>query len=275
MKPTFVGIGGHKCGSTWLSECMREHPEVFVSDPKEIGYYTAYNHRGIDWYMKHFKESVGYKAVGEFSSTYLYGDAIADMIYNDLGKVKIVCAVRPPRERFISHLKQLIRKGLVEEEDLPKNDEALEGSNFMTNNPRLLNYGLYFKCLGEFLRVFGRENVLILNQNDFLTHPDLIIKKLYGFLSVDTDFQPSILNKKVSKGIIPRFSILEKMRIRIYDYLFHNYPSAITFIKRNGISELYRKFNGKRDSFYLGRKSKDDLDAFYYEDWTLTKTLIY
>ena len=35
-KPNFLGVGGVKCGSTWLAECLRDHPQFFLSSPKEL-----------------------------------------------------------------------------------------------------------------------------------------------------------------------------------------------------------------------------------------------
>lgn len=39
-KPTFFIIGAPKCGTTALSEYLREHPNVFVSIPKEPHYFA-------------------------------------------------------------------------------------------------------------------------------------------------------------------------------------------------------------------------------------------
>jgi hypothetical protein len=39
--PTFLGIGAPKCGTTWLAECLREHPQVFVPEVKEVVYFSS------------------------------------------------------------------------------------------------------------------------------------------------------------------------------------------------------------------------------------------
>ena len=36
--PTFVGIGSMRCGSTWLYEVLRSHPDVRLSDAKELDF---------------------------------------------------------------------------------------------------------------------------------------------------------------------------------------------------------------------------------------------
>src|SRR5687767_11173390 len=107
--PTFVGIGGMKCATTWLSECLRYHPEIFMSTPKEIHFFGSESNwdKGVDWYLEHFRGSEGYKAVGEFSPSYLPRPITAEQIRNTLGPVKILTTLRSPITRFISHYKQL------------------------------------------------------------------------------------------------------------------------------------------------------------------------
>ena len=73
-KPTFVGVGGMKCASTWVSECLREHPQVLLSKPKETAYFLT--RTGIDDYLRFFEGHPGqrYAAVGEFTPP-LFGRA--------------------------------------------------------------------------------------------------------------------------------------------------------------------------------------------------------
>ncbi|MEK7795603.1 MAG: sulfotransferase, partial [Candidatus Hydrogenedentota bacterium] len=39
-RPNFIIVGAPKCGTTALSEYLRAHPNVFVSDPKEPHYFA-------------------------------------------------------------------------------------------------------------------------------------------------------------------------------------------------------------------------------------------
>ena len=64
IKPNFIGIGAMKCATTWISECLRYHPEIYMSSPKEIHFFSAYYDKGLDWYLNHFQESKAYKAIG-------------------------------------------------------------------------------------------------------------------------------------------------------------------------------------------------------------------
>lgn len=39
-RPDFYGIGAEKCGTTWLWQMFRDHPEIGVSLPKELRYFA-------------------------------------------------------------------------------------------------------------------------------------------------------------------------------------------------------------------------------------------
>ena len=51
MLPSFIGIGAQRCGTTWLYESLAAHPEVYVSRPKELYFFTKNYMRGLDWYQ--------------------------------------------------------------------------------------------------------------------------------------------------------------------------------------------------------------------------------
>src|SRR5687767_9665111 len=110
QKPNFVGVGAQKCATTWLSVCLRRHPEVFMSVPKEIRFFDADENwaKGVDWYLDHFNNSQNYKARGEFSPSYLSHPVSAERIKSVLGTVKILVSLRNPATRFISHYKHLM-----------------------------------------------------------------------------------------------------------------------------------------------------------------------
>ena len=71
MKPTFIGLGGQKCASSWLYMIFSDHPDAFVSSPKELNFFSAFYDRGAQWYESHFTDAVGRQAVGEISPSYL------------------------------------------------------------------------------------------------------------------------------------------------------------------------------------------------------------
>lgn len=284
FKITFIGIGAPKCATTWISECLREHPDVYMSIRKETHFFTDNYSKGMQWYASNFTEAQKYLAVGEFSTSYLYESSIAKEINYLFGNIKILVAIRNPVDRFLSHYKYYLRSG-----QLPPEYKLLDKNNFdsaVKKFPDLIRDGYYFKYLKPYLDTFGKNNIYILIQEDIENNPGIEVKNLYKFLEVNTEFIPTIVNKKVSKSIVPKLFWLEKSRQKVFWMLMQfELPQIINFIKKIGLSELYRKFNSEsreqmsieEDIFYtvssLYRKDISELSCFIgrnlTEEWKL------
>lgn len=70
MLPNFLIIGAHKAATSWLARCLGEHPDVFMSERKEL-YFFTHIEKGLDWYKAHFNTWSGEAAVGEATPGYI------------------------------------------------------------------------------------------------------------------------------------------------------------------------------------------------------------
>src|SRR3954447_530769 len=72
MLPNFVIIGTMKGGTTSLYHYLRHHPQVFMTETKELHYFVADKNlsRGLDWYERNFAGAGDAVAVGEASPDY-------------------------------------------------------------------------------------------------------------------------------------------------------------------------------------------------------------
>src|SRR5438046_4720334 len=59
--PTFVGIGSMRCGSTWLYEVLKCHPDIRMSDCKEMSFFFMRQmlQHDLGWYEAHFEPEDG------------------------------------------------------------------------------------------------------------------------------------------------------------------------------------------------------------------------
>jgi len=39
FKPDFIGVGMAKCGSTWVTQILQEHPDIFIPEKKELNFF--------------------------------------------------------------------------------------------------------------------------------------------------------------------------------------------------------------------------------------------
>lgn len=207
----FVGIGGQKSATDWVSECLGEHPEIYFSRPREIHFFSDYDphllsvenfryNRGLSWYKKHFSHyERGLK--GEFTPTYMYSKKTAERIKKHFPEVKIIVSLRDPVERAFSQYIFDKRIGLIKnisfEEAVRKHDSYLEK-------------GLYYKYLSYYYKLFARKQILVFLVDDIKTDPKKVIKACYEFLGLrDTDFTPGCLHKKsnaAKQTIFPAFN---------------------------------------------------------------------
>jgi len=262
-KPNFLGIGGVKCGSTWLSECLRDHPQIFLSSPKELNYFgKKCKDTPLEWYLSNFEGSEGFKAVGEFSPGYLMRPSACERIRHELGRIKTIVILRNPARQFVSHFKMDLRSGRFSEID--RLDMNALG-HIAAEKEALLTHGKCHDNLKKCFGLFGEENVFVLINEEARKNPKEAIESVYDYLGVDREFVPYSLTRTVSPGIIPRYQFLETFRRGTYRYLAQRNPAAINRIKKIGIAELYRKLNNKGD-ITVSKEVFEYLSDYYRED---------
>ena len=126
MLPNFIIVGAPKAGTTSLYHYLSEHPQVFMSDPKEVNffskeeieaqglYYQDFKAKDLNSYEKLFNEGIGKKAVGEGSVSYLFYPDTPAKIKASIPEVKIIILLRNPVERGYSHYLMDYRMGLTD-----------------------------------------------------------------------------------------------------------------------------------------------------------------
>jgi len=118
-KPNFFIIGVGKCGTTAMSEYLREHPAVFFSTPKEPHFFNTDSNKQKkasswseeDYLQNCFAGSGGYQAVGEGSPSYLRSEVAVSRILEFNPQAKFIVMVRDHISLFESHYWQHIKRG--------------------------------------------------------------------------------------------------------------------------------------------------------------------
>ena len=52
--PNFIIIGAAKSATTTLTTILPQHPDIFISKPKEPKFFGRYYKKGWDWYASRF-----------------------------------------------------------------------------------------------------------------------------------------------------------------------------------------------------------------------------
>jgi len=188
----FVGIGAAKAGTTWLAACLSEHPQVCLSEPKELNFYcekhtwpttpTNYS-KGEEWLKAHFKHYNAGQIRGEFSVCYLIDSKSPSLLHNHYPNIKILVSLRNPTDGLYSFYYSVSKRYAV-----PASFEL-----FLEEYPEFIDYGCYYENLMGYLNYFPKENIHIILYDDILKNPRSVLSDVFSFLGVAQDFSPQTL----------------------------------------------------------------------------------
>lgn len=198
--PDFLFIGGARCASTWLHECLSEHPGTCVPRrPKELNFFNRDENyaRGTDWYADFWEHREAGQIRGEVTPTYLCHTDSPKRIYETCPDVKFIACLRNPIDRTYSAYRGHILAGRIDPGITVK-----EASSRLTfdNQSSLIDHSFYHQHLTRYFDLFPRERFLIYLYNDVSNDPSGVIRRVFEFLHVDPDFMPSTLTEKVNTG---------------------------------------------------------------------------
>ena len=240
--PNFLIVGAQKCGTSSLYAILKKHPEVNMSDIKEINFFS-FDHKfskGLSYYSNYFKTpAANHKITGEASPGYMNTPGITEKIYQNLPEVKIVIILRDPIKRGYSqywdnrrHLKEHLSEDEIIQEYL--------STEYDTNSKGYFSRGVYIKYIKEYLKFFKRDKIHIMIFEDLIKNPKKELSQLYDFLDIDKSSPLLKLPKPSNSSTI--------WLNPIYNFLLKN-PN---FTKRI--------HNRERRLFFVGKKK-----AFKYE----------
>ena len=167
MLPNFIIAGAPKAGTTSLYHYLSEHPEVFMSDPKEVNffskeeidaqglYYDIFKAGNISEYKKLFINANGKKAVGEASVSYLYYQEVPQKIKRIIPDAKIIIALRSPVERAFSHYLMDLRLGYIELSFEDVVYKRVEHKYLNLYYQQYVELGFYFEQVRRYIKCFG------------------------------------------------------------------------------------------------------------------------
>jgi len=192
----FVVIGAQKSGTTWLFECLDEHPEIYVPAEKELHYFCheddcrfSTKHEGLGWYDARFKRSQPCKVSGELTTDYMYYKYVVDDLFQFNSECKIVALLRNPVDRAYSAYWMWRRHN----RSIPKFEDMIRSS---TNS--LVGRGYYYQQLKPYFETFGADRVKVFILEEIKQNPAVFIAEIFGHLGVESGFKPKALHKLVA-----------------------------------------------------------------------------
>lgn len=176
----FLGIGAQKCGTTWLYEHLRGHPEVRFPAGKEVHFWNLRRKLGIEWWLSLFPEAAGIQQ-GEITPAYAFLDPEVIASVNAAApSIKLFYVVRNPMARaWSSALMALGRAELAIDE---VSDQWFV-DHFKSRGSR--QRGNYSRCIRNWLAVFPPENLHVMVLEDMRDNPKAALVRLAEHIGVD------------------------------------------------------------------------------------------
>ncbi len=229
MKPTFIVIGAARSGTTSLHKYLEAHPEISMSEIKEINYFSnqRFWKNGHEWYFNHFKKS-NTKVIGEASTSYSAAPLINHVpqrIYDCLGDIKLIYLLRDPIERLLSHYMHYVQRG-----------ERETTIDELINNGKehdILTQGKYSYQIEEYLKYFPRSSIHLITIDDLKNRAEPTVSSIYKFLGVDDTFLNTDINTHHNKNSkVTKKTALGKVILNMYHKHIEQRPFPYTFKKQ-------------------------------------------
>ena len=288
-KPNFFILGGPKCGTTALSEYLREHPDIFFSKDKEPYFFnddfvgkeklvgvTAFRDEK-EYLEKEFNGFADYKVVGEGTPMYLFSRTAVPNILKFNPEAKFIVMVRNPVEMAHSLHAQILM-GLTEdvadfETAWRLQEDRLNGRNLPNycKVPQILQYGEICKLGEQLERLYDnvpKERVLVILYDDFCSDTRREYIKVLEFLGVDyggrKNFEFINVSKKVSNPAVHKLVVLvTRMKKKL------GIDRSLGLAKR-----LFRFYGREEKRVPLSEDFKNELRKYFMEDVALLSLLI-
>jgi hypothetical protein len=198
--PSVVIVGAQKAGTTQLYAYLLNHPRMFHASRKEVSYFSKHAKRSVGWYRSHFPLSRRVAAVRghtlDASPSYLPTPAALWRMREVLPQARIIVVLRDPVARAFSHYQHYKTRGVETRsfeqavaDELRQNDFPPRlGRPLRPDSPPMLGYvgrGYYALQLELLLKLYGRDQVLILDSAELFSDTNVACQQVFAFLAIE------------------------------------------------------------------------------------------
>jgi len=248
IKPNLFIVGQPRTGTHALHDLLNQHPQIYMSSPKEPVYFAKGLHKESDLfhkkqkyfhfraekkYLKLFKKCSKERFVGESTSIYLLSKEAAAQIQRFNPDAKIIMMFREPvswLRSYHSEAYHSLGEDQAELKDALLKEEVRKKWECLTPRvpaPSLLFYSEFLQYTHHaqrYLKIFKQENIKIIIYDDFRNDNIKIYNDTLQFLGLDQNFDPEIKQINVSKtrAMFPRLQYviqsphIQKIAMRVF-----------------------------------------------------------
>lgn len=241
-RPNLFLLGPAKTATTSMAYWLSQHRDFFVSEPKETHYFEFEYDRGTAFYLhKYFRHQTGQKVIVDGRPMHLTVGYCAERIYETCPDAKFVVILRHPIERMYSDWFNWsnMRPGRAD----PSFDIAIY-SNMLEFNldkfnlegdyvpfcdskggcykPSYIEASMYGYLLQRYIKLFGRDRILVLDFDDVSKDPQAAVDSICSFMNINKCFIPVLSERNMTpkKHKSKKFSdIIPMLSSRVHNFL--------------------------------------------------------
>jgi hypothetical protein len=200
-KPNIFLVGAPKCGTTSIAAWLSDHPQVFMSSPKELDFFDTDIEHGyrdtLDRYERYFAgKAAGHVYSGEASTGYLRSRIAVRNILDYSPNARFIVGLRSPVELAVAWHWHGVMAGWESEQDFGRawslQDVRRRGLSLPRSCPdveRLL-YGDVCKLGEQMQRLYSlvpRDRVFVYTLDELSAAPSALCLGLCEFLGLPND----------------------------------------------------------------------------------------
>lgn len=227
----FVGVGGHKCGSTYLYSLMRQHEKINfprVNDKnanigKELHYFWQHRFFNSNNTPINIKKDLNRRCFnwkhgclhGEITPSYMTDRQTMARIRTYNPNVKIIAILRSPIDRALSHWNWLY--------SLSGNSTYLADKTCKRSLSFVYAPGFYPYQIQIIKDFFDEQNIYFEKFDNLVKYPQEVMNTIFGFLGVEGVVRMETENvfKRTTGCIDPNIPI-EKERIDLKNLYYYS-----------------------------------------------------
>jgi hypothetical protein len=288
--PDFFIVGAPKCGTTALSTYLREHPNVFMSWPKEPHFLAddfPHYKRDLpdrDSYLRLFDGAEDrHGAIGEASVWYLYSQVAMDNIKKLNPAARIIAMLRNPVTMVPSLHAQL--KWTLDEDcgDLAAawrlQSRRTRGQCLPARcrEPAFLQYGAVAAYSEQVRRIYDQfscDQVKVILFEDFIADPGSVYRETLNFLGLPddrrVDFAKINERRKHRNAVFARFT---QRPPRLVVAVSAGVKRVLS-IERLCVIKKLQKFNSVPEKARLSDAFRRDLYDYFAPDICMLESIL-
>jgi hypothetical protein len=223
--PSFFVLGAARCGTTSLTRLLAQHPDIFVSDPREPFFFTQPYQVIANpvAYARLFERAEEHQVIGEASHAYMTDPASAATLRAFLPSPKFIVVLRNPADRAYALYAHMRSRGYEHissfERALAAEDRRFRSRRFQARSPHYLwNYmyfrsGLFGEQMARYLALFPAESFYVTTLYRLVAQYESVAADIHRFLGVAEMPPPELPHLGQSRGV--RLGFVQNLERRL------------------------------------------------------------